>query len=91
MTLVWLVGVTLAALAALSLIAASPRFPLPPPEAFEESSDYQTWRLVSVEFSKDGAQLATIRLVHPQGSVVAVLHYRLMSSTVFDAPVERSR
>jgi len=84
----WLLAVVLA-VAVLPLPAASP--PLPPEQAFEEYPGYDRWRLVSVEFSKDEAQLATIRLVHPDGNVVAVLHYRLLSSAVFEAPVERSR
>ena len=78
----WLLAVVLAV--ATPLPAAAP--PLPPQEAFEEYPGYDRWRVVSVELSKKGAQIATIRLVHPDGDAVAVLHYRLLSSSVFEAP-----
>lgn len=86
----WLLGVAAVVLVATPLPAGPPPS-LPPEQAFEDYPGYDMWRFVSVEFSKNGGETATVRLVHPDGSVVAVLHYRLLSSTVFEAPVERSR
>ena len=88
----WLLGVAAAMLAVLPLLpAAGPPPPLPPQEAFEDWVSYDRWRLVSIKFSEGGGEMATIRLVHPDGGVVVVLHYRLLNSMVFEAPVERSR
>ena len=87
----WLLGVVVTALAVLPLLAVGPSPPLPQQEAFEDWVSYDHWRLVSIKFSKGGGETATIRLVHPDGGVVVVLHYRLLNSMVFEAPVERSR
>lgn len=87
----WLLGAAMTVLAVLPLLIAGPSSsPIPPQEAFEEYVSYQNWRLVSVEWSRD-AETAKLRLVHPDGGVVAVLHYRLISASMFEAPVERSR
>lgn len=87
----WFLGLAVTALAILPLLVAGPSLPpIPPQEAFDEYVSYQNWRLVSVEWSRD-AETAKLRLVHPDGGVVAVLHYRLISASMFEAPVERPR
>ncbi len=88
----WFLGVTVAVLAALPLLpVAAPPPPLPPQEAFEDWVRYNRWQVVSAKFSEGNGETVTIRLLHPDGNIVAVLHYRLLSSSVFEAPVERSR
>ena len=80
----WLLGVVVTALAVLPLLAVKPSPPLPPQEALEESHGYGAWKVVGIILSIDG-EAATIRLRHPsEGKIVAVLHYRLVSSSVFE-------
>ena len=53
-----------------------------PAEAFEDSPGYETWKVVEAVVAKDG-ETARIRLRHPGNDrVIAILQYRLVSSTV---------
>ena len=82
----WLLGVVVTALAVLLLLAVGSSPPLPPQEALEESPGYGAWKVVGILLSVDG-EAATIRLQHPsEAKIVAVLHYRLVSSSVFEVP-----
>ena len=53
-----------------------------PAEAFEDSPGYETWKVIEAVVAKDG-ETARIRLRHPGNDrVIAILQYRLVSSTV---------
>ena len=53
-----------------------------PQEAFDDSPGYEQWKVVETMVAKDG-ETARIRLRHPGNDrVIAILHYRLVSSTV---------
>jgi hypothetical protein len=53
-----------------------------PREAFEESPGYEGWKITATDVGRDG-ETARILLRHPGNDrVIAVLQYRLVSSTV---------
>ena len=53
-----------------------------PHEAFEDFTGYEKWKVIEAVVAKDG-ETARIRLRHPANDrVIAVLQYRLVSSTV---------
>ncbi len=78
-----LYGVAVGVILVLTLILAERQF-WPPPEAFDTDPQLREWRIISTQIRDDG-QMATIRLQHPrQPRIVAVLHYELLSMSIFE-------